>query len=136
MLTKRNPISNDRQSTVALVDCQFSFFDNHSNKSFLSTPRGFSDLRDASLVSSPLTATHRPLRQSIRNANMTNTQLREVWLEFERLNKCSVDRMLCDPLLRSRYLSLVRRELADDDEFSVLWHTVGLRKKKSLRSES
>ena len=51
---------------------------------------------------------------------------------FQREHGCSVDRMLCRPALRQEFLAAARAVCGCDDEETILWDTVNLRKKKSL----
>jgi hypothetical protein len=53
---------------------------------------------------------------------------------FQREYGCSVDRMLCNPRLRAEYVAAARGICECDDEQSILWSTVNLRKKKTLPS--
>lgn len=46
----------------------------------------------------------------------------------------SVDRKFHEPSLREEFLAAARAVCAFDDEESILWETVNLRKKKSLTS--
>jgi hypothetical protein len=62
--------------------------------------------------------------------------LRDTWLMFQREHGCSVDRMLCRPALREEFIAAARAVCGCDDEESILWETVNLRKKKSLASAS
>lgn len=39
---------------------------------------------------------------------MNDDTLRDHWIGFQCVNKCSIDRMLCDPRLRQGFLSAVR----------------------------
>ena len=58
--------------------------------------------------------------------------LRDTWLMFQRVQGCSVDRMLCDPDLRAKFITAAKAVTACDDEQTLLWTIVGLRKKKIL----
>ncbi len=60
--------------------------------------------------------------------------LRDTWLMFQREHGCSVDRMLCRPELRDEFFAAARTVCDCDDEESILWSTVNLRKKKSLNT--
>lgn len=53
---------------------------------------------------------------------------------FQREHRCSIDRMLCRPILRQEFLTAARAVCDCDDEEMILWDTVNLRKKKSLPS--
>lgn len=64
---------------------------------------------------------------------MNTDELREIWTMFQRDHKCSIDRMLCDPGLRSRFLEATRA-IFPDDETTILWALVSLRKNKRLPS--
>lgn len=62
---------------------------------------------------------------------MNDNSLRDRWLSFQRNHKCSIDRMLCDPELRQEFLSAVRLSGdCSDDEQTILWRLVSLRKRK------
>jgi len=65
---------------------------------------------------------------------MNLTALRDTWLMFQREHGCSIDRMLCRPVLRQEFLTAARTVCGCDDEEMILWNTVGLRKKKALPS--
>lgn len=65
---------------------------------------------------------------------MNLTALRDTWLMFQREHGCSVDRMLCRPALRLEFIAAARAVCGCDDEESILWETVNLRKKKTLPS--
>jgi len=58
--------------------------------------------------------------------------LRDTSLIFQREHGCSVDRMLCRPQLREEFVAAARVVCGCDDEESILWATVNLRKKKTL----
>jgi hypothetical protein len=60
--------------------------------------------------------------------------LRDVWLLFQREHRCSVDRMLCRPTFRTEFLAAAALVTQCDDEETLLWAIVGLRKKKVLPS--
>tara|TARA_R110002072_G_scaffold303099_1_gene493397 strand:- start:97910 stop:98116 length:207 start_codon:yes stop_codon:yes gene_type:complete len=60
--------------------------------------------------------------------------LRDTWLMFQREQGCSVDRMLCRPELREEYIAAARTVCGCNDEETILWNTVNLRKKKTLPS--
>jgi hypothetical protein len=47
-------------------------------------------------------------------------------------NKCSVDRILEDPELRSEYLAIVRASAVDKPEFDILRTLHNLRKRSKL----
>ena len=65
---------------------------------------------------------------------MNTDALRDTWLMFQREHNCSVDRMLCNPALRGEFLTAARRATGVDEEQSLLWSTVALRKRKQLPS--
>lgn len=65
---------------------------------------------------------------------MNLTALRDTWLMFQREHGCSVDRMLCRPTLRTEFLAVAALVAQCDDEETLLWAIVGLRKKKVLPS--
>ena len=65
------------------------------------------------------------------NSNNTDA-LRDTWLMFQREHDCSIDRMLCDPLLRQQYLDAAQQATGISDEQALLWRTVNLRKRKQL----
>ncbi len=46
--------------------------------------------------------------------------LRDMWLMFQRENECSIDRMVCTPELRERFVTAARRVCGTDDEFTIL----------------
>lgn len=58
--------------------------------------------------------------------------LLDTWLMFQREHQCSVDRMLCRPEYRNAFLHSARLVAGVDDEESLLWAVVNLRKKRSL----
>jgi hypothetical protein len=51
---------------------------------------------------------------------------------FQREHGCSLDRMLCNPLLRNQFLAAARLVVPAAGEEQLLWSLVGLRKKKTL----
>lgn len=59
--------------------------------------------------------------------------LRDTWLMFEREHRCSIDKMLCSPVLREEFLAAARHAAECDDEQAILWELMGLRKKKQLK---
>lgn len=65
---------------------------------------------------------------------MNPTQLRDVWLEFQVLHRCSLDRMLCNPAMRQAFLMAAREATQCEDEEQLLWGLVGMRKNKTLPS--
>jgi hypothetical protein len=60
------------------------------------------------------------------------TALRDTWLMFKWEHQCSLDRMLCRPALRSEFLEAARLATGSDDEESILWELMSLRKRKEL----
>ncbi len=58
--------------------------------------------------------------------------LRDIWLMFQRQNECSVDRMVCTPELRNKFVTAARRVCGTDDEFTILWTAMNERKKKAF----
>jgi hypothetical protein len=65
---------------------------------------------------------------------MNANALRDTWLMFQREHGCSIDRMLCRPRLRSKFIAAARTVCGCEDEVTILWNTVNLRKKKTLPS--
>ncbi|MBI2478077.1 MAG: hypothetical protein HYV60_05345 [Planctomycetia bacterium] len=65
---------------------------------------------------------------------MKTDALRDTWLMFQRERECSVDRMLCNPRLRAEFLAAARQVVGCDDEETILWGIVSLRKRKTLPS--
>ena len=65
---------------------------------------------------------------------MNTDALRDTWLMFQREHNCSVDRMLCNPTLRSDFLAAARQATGVAGEQPLLWSTVALRKRKQLPS--
>lgn len=65
---------------------------------------------------------------------MNNEALRDSWLMFQREHHCSVDRMLCNPELRTEFLEAARLATGEENEQTLLWGIVALRKKKFLPS--
>ncbi len=58
----------------------------------------------------------------------------DAWKEFRKAGgNVSIDRMVCEPLLRERYLSILRRKRPDADEGAALWSLMNARKNKTLR---
>lgn len=66
---------------------------------------------------------------------MNIEDLRDTWLMFQREHDCSVDRMLCDPELRNKYVHDAAQVTGLEDEYQILWATVGLRKRKKLPTQ-
>lgn len=68
---------------------------------------------------------------------MNDQPLTDCWTMFQREhNSISVDRMVCDPKLRKEFLDQVRGVFPEDDEQTVLWTLMGLRKGKKLSKNS
>ncbi len=63
---------------------------------------------------------------------MPSDRLRDTWLMFQREHQCSLDRMLCNPLLRNQLLEAAQAVMPSADEEQILWSLVSLRKKKTL----
>lgn len=60
--------------------------------------------------------------------------LRDTWLMFKREHQCSIDRMLCNPTLRSEFLKAAKSATGVHDEESLLWELMSLRKRKVFSS--
>ena len=58
--------------------------------------------------------------------------IRNLWTMFHRNHGCSVDRVVCDPALRNEFLNAARRLCGTDDEYTILWTALNLRKAKAL----
>lgn len=56
------------------------------------------------------------------------------WNTFKAIHNCSVDRMVCDPTLRRKFLDVVRAETNISDERHVLWTVMNSRKAKRLKN--
>lgn len=65
---------------------------------------------------------------------MDTNALRDTWLMFEREHKCSVDRMVCDPVLRAEFLASAKLVTGSDNENEILWGLFSLRKRKALKA--
>lgn len=65
---------------------------------------------------------------------MNQFALRDTWLMFQSEHGCSVDRMLCNPSLRAGFVRTARKIAECDDEETLLWGIVSLRKRKTLSS--
>ncbi len=65
---------------------------------------------------------------------MNMDALRDAWRMFRREHQRSVDRMVCDPELRSHFLADAMPLTGARDEEELLWGLVRLRKSKSLSS--
>ncbi len=63
---------------------------------------------------------------------MSDQPLRDLWTMFQREHQCSLDRMLCNPLLRNQLLEAAHVVMPAADEEQILWSLVSLRKKKTL----
>ncbi len=63
---------------------------------------------------------------------MNTNDLRDTWLMFQRERECSVDRMLCDPALRNDFLAAAAVATSCDEELTILWSVLRLRKNKIL----
>lgn len=63
---------------------------------------------------------------------MSSNALRDTWMMFQREHTCSVDRMICKPEYRNAFLAAARTVSDMNDEETILWAVVNLRKKKSL----
>ena len=59
--------------------------------------------------------------------------IRDLWTMFKREHHCSVDRMVCEPELRNEFLEAARDVCGTDDEFTILWSAMNLRKAKKLK---
>ena len=66
------------------------------------------------------------------NFQINRSVIRDVWTMFQREHGCSVDRMVCDPELRNEFLESARGTCGTNDEFTILWTAMNLRKAKSL----
>ena len=58
--------------------------------------------------------------------------LHDIWLMFKRENGCSVDRIVCDPVLRNQFLAAARHVCGTDDESTILWTLMNQRKIKAF----
>ena len=58
--------------------------------------------------------------------------LRDVWRMFKREHRCSIDRMLCNPTLRSQFVSEAVPMTGARDKEELLWALMRLRKNKTL----
>jgi len=65
---------------------------------------------------------------------MIDKPLRDTWVMFQREHHCSIDKMLCSPDLRNEFIDAAKLATGVDDENTLLWTLVGLRKKKLLSS--
>jgi len=57
---------------------------------------------------------------------MNTTALKDIWVLFQREHQCSIDKMLCNPVLRNEFLAAARLVAECEDEFQLLWGLVGL----------
>jgi hypothetical protein len=64
------------------------------------------------------------------------TGLRDTWLMFKREHQCSIDRMLCQPTLRAEFLAAARLATGVQDEGTILWELMSLRKRKAFSSSN
>lgn len=62
--------------------------------------------------------------------------IRDLRSIFRREHNCSVDRMVCDQKLRREFLRAARGVCGTNDEFTILWSALNLRKAKDLKPES
>ena len=67
---------------------------------------------------------------------MDKEAILDCWLMFHREHKVSVDRMVCDPNLRSDFLASAKNVCRCDNEEQLLWAVMGLRKGKKLKTQS
>ena len=58
--------------------------------------------------------------------------LPDAWRMFQREHNCSVDRMLCNPTLRSEFVTEALALTRCGDEQELLWALMHLRKNKRL----
>lgn len=65
---------------------------------------------------------------------MNRDALRDTFLMFQREHGCSLDRMICDPAMRSEFLAAATVATGCQNEHELLWTLVGLRKRKTLPS--
>lgn len=72
----------------------------------------------------------------MRNSMIDKGAIRDLWTMFRREHNCSVDRMVCAPELRNEFLRAARGVCGTDDEFTILWSAMNLRKAKDLKPES
>lgn len=64
---------------------------------------------------------------------MDTNSLHEKWIAFRAENRLvSLDRMLCDPVLRHKFLEHCCPGHTHHDEFDILWGLMALRKRKQL----
>lgn len=68
---------------------------------------------------------------------MDTEMLNDCWTMFQREhNDISVDRVLCNPGLRSEFLVPVSNVDSEAREADILWKLMGLRKSKRLPKKS
>ncbi len=63
---------------------------------------------------------------------MDKQALLESWFMFRREHNVSVDRMICDPLLRGTFLESLGPTTDKHSEKELLWALMSLRKRKEL----
>lgn len=63
---------------------------------------------------------------------MNKQDLLDSWKMFRRQHDVSVDRMICDPLLRTAFLASLGPAAGEVSEKDVLWDLMSLRKRKEL----
>jgi len=63
---------------------------------------------------------------------MNKQALLDSWKMFRREHDVSVDRMICDPLLRTAFLASLGSAADKRSEKEILWALMGLRKRKEL----
>lgn len=63
---------------------------------------------------------------------MADQTLRDLWLTFQREHQCSLDRLLCNPVLRSEFLIVAKPMVPSSTEEQILWSIISLRKRKTL----
>ena len=65
---------------------------------------------------------------------MNKNNLLDCWIMFSRDNdNLSVDRLVCKPDLRKEFLESAAKVCGCDDEQTILWALMGLRKNKTLK---
>lgn len=52
--------------------------------------------------------------------------------KFRAENECSTDRLICNPVLRYRFLDLVGVPTGGSEEYTALWGVVSARKSRLL----
>ncbi len=63
---------------------------------------------------------------------MDTKALTDCWVMFQREHNVSIDRLVCDPALRSEFVASATRVCGSNDEREILWTLMRLRKNKSL----